>query len=367
MHKLNLIYILSFLLLILIPRSEEFKRARPIFVSKNFHQNVALSFKDRSTRSLFLSTTLGDKSQVSKKVKKSYLTLNLIHLFTPSGIHFAALYFLLSPLFKKLRKKSKKGYVTSSLLLTFLPYFLLGGFFALKRIALLKTIQNLGNRKYFSLFSTFGLTFVLDYFFGTFSESPLSFCASFLFLGIIISTEDKRWLPITLLGGQIILNYSFGQALTNTGFLFSFFLTGLFSFIYPLIFANFLALFVLPTSFSEFFLKYFNELVSFFSKVSIELGYFYPSLVLILATFIFSTKWKWIGLVLIFLHSDPTYNLPRYIFLRPNDYPQAQDFKWDKYKKIRRTKRGYSVVTGDNRKCSILIFSYYLERECKHL
>ena len=80
---------------------------------------------------------LGDKSELSRKLREAHQKLNLAHLFTPSGLHFQAtlslIYFFFLPLFWKKKAKLKLLLVVVGILPLFWE-----GYLAIKRIIFLR-------------------------------------------------------------------------------------------------------------------------------------------------------------------------------------------------------------------------------------
>jgi hypothetical protein len=143
----------------------------------------SVSPKDLELLELWESMLTGRSAPVSKWIKDQYKSLGLNHLFTPSGFHLSA---VMLPFMKFIKGK---GWQFLILLLVGIGIFSMSGQGALKRMVLIKLNQNLFGQK-----AGFILALAMDMLFGSFADSPLSFCYSFLFLGIIYSGSGLLFL-----------------------------------------------------------------------------------------------------------------------------------------------------------------------------
>lgn len=125
---------------------------------------------------LWESMLTGRVAPLDRWLRQEYRTLALAHVFTPSGFHLSALLWPVM-LFLK-RRKHKIG------LLSFIAFGLsfVPGQAALKRMTCVKLGQ-----QFLGLKTGFLIAFFLDILWGSFSDSPVGFTYSFLFLGIIYS------------------------------------------------------------------------------------------------------------------------------------------------------------------------------------
>lgn len=300
------------------------------------YQHIAATFKERSLAGLLSAFISGNKRKIFPTIKKKFQTIALTHLFTPSGVHLSSLYFLINPLLKRTRRK----------LFILIPLLSLSYFFtpfqSIKRIILMKTtkiwLKNL------DIFTVFLISFTWDFFLGTYNLSPLSFSYSFLFLGIILSFigRGKLYLPLALLGGQVIAQFFSPYPLTTTGFVWSFLLTSLFGLFYPFFFLTY---WFPSIPFGESLLNLFYSLVRFFSELSISLGTFMPTFNLIILSLYLSVggrKAFVIALLLIF-SAEPLFNTEL-------NYLNKKSEKRTKYQFIEKTRKGYTSWHTD-RKC----------------
>ena len=176
------IVILSFSLLTLLKLDERkqfhpFYKAQRSFKLQRFElAKKAASAEDRELLELWESMLTGRSAPVSRWIKEQYKILGLNHLFTPSGFHLSA---VMVPFMKLVKNKMWQFGI---LILIGGGIFSMEGQGALKRMVLIKLNQHLFGQK-----AGFVIALVMDILWGSFSDSPLSFCFSFLFLGIIYS------------------------------------------------------------------------------------------------------------------------------------------------------------------------------------
>lgn len=147
---------------------------------------------------LWTSMVTGDEGKLSRDVKKSYYRLGLGHLFTPSGVHLAAL----SPLLKRLPMQ-KPFYGLLAILATFTP-----GLLALGRVAWLKTSGRSGRT-----FAVFALVLVIEGALYSWQAAPISWVCSWLFLGLnYFAPRSLRWAWFVV--GQMLLCWVLHQPLS---------------------------------------------------------------------------------------------------------------------------------------------------------
>ncbi|MBF0301310.1 MAG: hypothetical protein HQK51_21570, partial [Oligoflexia bacterium] len=151
--------------------------------------------------------------------------------------------------------------------------------YPLKRLALFHLITVI-SQKYFNYknyFILFLLTHFIDIAIGTFTYSPGSFTYSYLFLGIILSMQNVRpkiLLPLSLLGGQIIVIFFEEGQITFIGFIFNFFLSMLFEVGYPVLFLSFWSTFY---SLFEWLLASYLKLIEVAVRISDSIGSYTPT------------------------------------------------------------------------------------------
>ncbi len=214
-----------------------FKRVAKGLVEKKMAK-LSRTFKkesDHKGRSkMIVNMIFGLKNKINPKIKNQFEKLNLLHLFTPSGLHFSSLFIFLSPLFLKTKKYSKYLPKALTIIICLFPFALLK-YYSLKRIALMKIFSILFNRK-LSIYSLFLLTFFLDFTLGSFSLSPLSFSYSYIFLGSLLSFgKFNIKVIVSLLTSQFIIALFFATQVNILGSLIGFFITSIFTLTFPLL------------------------------------------------------------------------------------------------------------------------------------
>lgn len=171
------------LLLLLILKTHEKRALTPYFKGgktfelRHFKEAKKLVSQDELTLlELWESMLTGRVAPLDRWLRQEYRTLALAHVFTPSGFHLSALLWPVM-LFLK-RRKHKIGLIG----LIACGLFFVPGQSALKRMTIVKLGQ-----QFMGLKTGFLIAFLLDIFWGSFSDSPVGFTYSFLFLGIIYS------------------------------------------------------------------------------------------------------------------------------------------------------------------------------------
>ncbi len=134
---------------------------------------------------------MGETSGITNRQLLPYKQLGLLHLFTPSGTHLTALLKFL-PI-----ATCRKWIPLFSLVLLgfFITLYLVPiQFFALQRMALWNFLREINTflPVNFNIQSTFLLTFIIDFFWGTWTSSPLSFCYSFIFCWNLFIVNRSR-------------------------------------------------------------------------------------------------------------------------------------------------------------------------------
>ena len=183
------ILIISFVLLAIL-KAHDLTSLAPFYQSQKTYKlhHFDAAKKDASEQEIELlelweSMLTGRSAPVSRWIKDQYKSLGLNHLFTPSGFHLSA---VLLP-FMKFITRTKWQLIF--LILIGIGIFSLSGQGALKRMVLIKFNQKILGQK-----TGFALALLLDILFGSFTDSPTSFCYSFLFLGIIYSGSSLLFL-----------------------------------------------------------------------------------------------------------------------------------------------------------------------------
>ncbi len=325
------------------------------------------AFKNQ-TNILKKSFLCGNKKGLKKEVKKAYKNLNLYHLFTPSGIHLSIFYLLNTPLIKLASHLSIRFGIIYKIILSIWPWFF-SGFFSLKRIGgmhMLKMLPHqLSNQQIFFIFFTF------DFFWGTYSMSPMSWSYSFLFLGIVFHTYQKSFLHFSLylFSGQLLASIFSYQEIYPLSFFPSFVLTALFTPVFSVSFIDNFFSFIginFLTPLNNLFINTFNYLVMFTNNILIHTFSVKPEITTLLFTFGILIKNKKVIFLSLLLTSGRIYNLPD-SRARQSAYEFQNDFYFkQKIIKSSRDKRGTIKIEFDNsRRCSLKLLNYGKQKKCR--
>ena len=350
MKRVAIIYVLSFILLSYIyqqgPSYIYRRKSYPDFAAlAQLEQRVTRNTFNKNEAALLASYVRGGSKNLSPGQKKNHRALNLQHLWSPSGIHLAAALLWLTPLLPRpyRRRKQKLESINDQqqycitntttnkspkirkviinliwILLYTIPWSL-PGYYAIKRICLLKIAHLLLRQTpwrpdyYYFFLAIMGL----DFFFGTYQSSPLSFAYSFLFLGVIVAAQNTSPFKqsMALMGGQILANYFSYQAMTLGGHFLGQILTSIFALCFPVFFISYWGQLVFDWPWAKWPIHGFNYLVEWSAALAISGGYFYPSwniLLFMAALFLPRFPLKLILLtMLLILHSDPCFNQSR--------------------------------------------------------
>lgn len=217
-----------------------------------------------------IAFTFGETKKMPKKIKLAYKKLCLIHLFSPSGIHLSSIGMIIFPIILLAKKRKESIGNLLEISINSLP-FIITGLYPLKRIASIRFLEILLKKINipFSMMAIFNIIYLADFFFGTYTKSPLSFIYSYLFLGIIIAITSSQkntqqkipFMPLILslylFGGQIIIQYFQGKPIVPLCIFIGSFLTSIFSFVFPLT----LVWTFLPTSLFNIQLTYLSNIL----------------------------------------------------------------------------------------------------------
>lgn len=202
----------------------------------------------------------GKKYCVPKALREQHRDLGLFHLMTPSGLHLSSLLLLLFPL--KFLGSSRILFLMSALII-WCHVQGLNGLYSLKRMSTLHLTSLLMpklTRRWLLL-----ITLLLEFIGGSFTQSPLSFSLSTMFLIIIFESKNNVQRLTSFFLAQMLISYVFKQSFFPIGSLLGFILTSIFTFIFPVIAVeNFL-----HTNFlSSTTLHYFLVIIKFFHELS---------------------------------------------------------------------------------------------------
>jgi len=219
------------------------------YIFKLITEHCEKIFTNSKATALLMAYLFGHKNLLLPTIKKSYQMLNLIHLFSPSGLHLSSALFLFLP-FSWMGKKSKQIATLMKLFLLILLFFI-PKFYALKRMAFLKIGQILNIKFNLNLepLYIFFLVFIIDLTFGTFKYSPVGFLISFLFIGLLIINNHRAKIVMIfyLIFAQMICSTFLKQPFYPLSIFFSLFLTSVFVVIFPVVIALFILSFIITT------------------------------------------------------------------------------------------------------------------------
>ncbi len=263
-----------------------FSNKTPSFIRQR-NNEIDKIWKNSELTNFLSKTTTSFSTKRLRVLKEQLKKLGLIHLLTPSGIHLAPLKSLL-----------RMTFLMRFFSFVFMGIFFLPHLFSLKRIVLLHFLPR-GISPLIGLF----FVFIGDVIRGGFQASPLSFCFSLLFLGILFFRPPRMWLHFFM--GQIMINYFFQTSISPIAFLLSPLLTFIFVCFFPfLLLTYFLPLFSLQLQMAKYLVEVFLVIVQ---KASLVVGFFpliqvNMFLLVGFGLFLFGKR-KWaIGLILLSVH-----------------------------------------------------------------
>jgi competence protein ComEC len=377
--KLTVIYLLSIIFLWINSWDldySKFKKGPSPLLVRNARDVLRKKYSDYKLAELAVSYITGDKRRLSLSIRRAHKRLGLYHLFTPSGIHLSAVIGMIFLFLKLLKLKSKKIRGGVLFLVCITPFFL-PKMFSMKRISLMRSLFVITRRfkllKWITPFQLFITSFIIDFFIGTYSSSPLSFSYSFLFLGIIMAvSEDKvTRLPFALLGGQVIIAYFQQSYLSFVGSFLGFGLTFIFTFFFPPLFILFWLELVSPLLVSEYLVLIYWKLVLFCSNVSSYLGEFEVSIWMVFLIIILSIKLKFhylkyiVLLFVIAFHSMPIWNNKKYIAINRAKIRKNSKIYGEILNK-KNTSRGFTVEFKSGKRCSHVLYEGGYSTSCKY-
>lgn len=335
--------------------SSKIKKNQTIFL--NHQKRIALVFKEKELAYLANALCLGNKKKVSSIHKLDLKRLNLLHLLTPSGLHLSSLLLLITPVLHFIKRK-RKGLIILFDLCLISALYLLTSLHSAKRVALLRSfLSNFRHRK-IPLYLLFLFTLLLDYLFGSYRASPLSFIYSGIFLGCFLAAEGraKIVLILLLLLVQMTLSYFTAGPFYLMGALIGLLVTSFFTLIFPMIFI----MYWLPFTYSllEAVLRVSSNVLHFLSINAWHAGSLPVTLPIIIAlTLLLLRKMSdryyliIVGalLVIITLTPNSIYNLPKQRVLAPS----GGLITIEGLKEVKKTKYGFRWTDRYLRNCTV--------------
>lgn len=322
-------------------------------------------------RILLKGMLLGEKRGMTKKFKQQLQTLGIMHLLTPSGLHLSSAYTIFCLLSKRIASSSTLASYLLKILFLLVPLNF-ARFYSLKRMAVLKI---LGLHIKHRPFMIFIITFLIDFLFGSYSDSPLSFTFSFLFLGVILAAinnkdpfQKNHQIYLNLYLGQAIIHYFFFSPMNIVGPLFGFFLTIIFSLFFPLIFILGLLNLLIAHPITELLLIPFIQMIDFFANISSYFPTIYLSIPLFIFFLLMQTSYKKLSLIFLIIHSNSAYNLPLRSIKKghtKNDVRKSINETTSKRTSIKRTKKGYKTQHQNGKKCTQRLYAERYNITCR--
>ncbi len=261
------------------------------------------SLRTKTSTPLLRALVTGEKYGLKAKVIKQLKDIGAIHLLTPSGLHLSVILLFTKKIFKN------KLFQILILISSFLLSLYTNSFFSLRRMSSFYLFKN-----YFSTINSFLLTFFIDYVFGSFHESPVSWMFSYLFIGIIIFNSKAIALPLYLFLGQCLINFIFVKKVYLLSFFTNQIATFIFSCLYPFIFILYTISQIVDLLFINSYLEktliiIINTINSYTVIIpSIELNF---SFIIILLLVVSGAKKKNLLICLFILYSHPLYKFEK--------------------------------------------------------
>lgn len=290
------------------------KKSVPEFI-KAQHRDFKNSFKHPQNANVLWAFLTGEKKGLSPKAQQNFNNLELNFLFSPSGIHLAALSSLIFYLIKKIKHKRVIRIFQWLFLMSafFLPYL------AIKRIVCLRVLilSQLFFKKRIPIEILFGITFLISFFLGHFQDSPLGFILSFLYMGTFIALRDHSKITVLLglFSSHLVICFFSGNEISLLALILNLPLITLFSFLLPFFYLYFLTFQWIHYNWIEFVVRAFILIVHWAAKPT-QGTFVSATLFLILAVWIILLKkQKRYLLILLLLHTNVA-NSPAFFYAR---------------------------------------------------
>lgn len=305
MNKILFIYLSSIALFLVSIGQQNFSAAMPhVFVQKLEKRFFSYPSHSKVTKKygyLSMAFLTGNRRPIQKSLLAPYKRLNMYHLFTPSGLHLGSFFMMILFLLRSFNKKFQLIVHTSIVAILSYYVFAAAGYYSLKRMLAFR-IHTLWMSKIPSLqnkmgpFSIFLITFLIDFFIGTYKDSPLSFCYSYIFLGCIMACLNRSGFVLlsTMVGGQIIAAFLNQQSVYLPSLLFNFLLSSMFTLLFPV-----LLLAIAIPSLGNWIIPYamgsYHWLVNFLANILGAKGNAYPDFleIFLILLLCFKSTFQW--------------------------------------------------------------------------
>jgi len=319
-------------------------------------------------QTLLNGITLGDKDFFNffRKDALAYRQLGLAHILTPSGLHFSCLMrlakFFISPLLQWLQLPLSFLYIFGLFATGFFPNCM-----GLQRAALLKNFFSLVAIEKRYAFWGFLVVFFLEYIFGSYSLSPLSFCFSFVFWGVIFSFQTSAQVLKGFIFSQFFLAFEMGRGIYPLAPVANIFLTSIITPFLPFLFLSKLLFLKMVQMPALFFLKYFNHLVQFvFSLIhfvpKFSLSFF---LLLVLFFLLFHKRGLACALALLTFFIPEIPNMPSQMRILADKTPPSPLVLYQSpIKKSSYTKNSIGIVFSQGRRCKLRPLNWSYDLRC---
>lgn len=271
------------------------------------------SFERPQNANIAWAMMTGEKFGFSAKAIQSFKDLELNFLFSPTGLHLAALFALPFFLLKKLKRKKLSKMIKCALLIWafFLP------FLAIKRIVFLRLLimsQGLFKRR-FPIEILFLVTFASSFCLGHFRESPLGYILSFLYMGTFISLSDKPRIVLLLglFSTHLLIAFFSGDEVSFLSLIVNLPIMALFSFLLPFVFLYFFTFQLINFNWIEGAIRLFILIIHWGAKLT-HGSFMSSTLFLMIAVWIIllGKKKRYLALALL-LHANAA-NSPAFFY-----------------------------------------------------
>ena len=280
----------------------------PAFL-RPYQRKIKESFKRPENANVLFSFITGNKNGISPYTKKAFKKVNLSHLFSPSGIHYGSVLFLLFYFFKGLKVKwpLRVGKIAIYSSTFFLP-----GFYSIQRLSILRILFQIKfiSKLKLEVEHIFLLTFLISFLLGHYDKSPLGFLMSFAFLGTFFSfrAESKLKLILGLYSTQLIIGLFLGEKVSLLSIPIGLIGSFCFAFLFPVLLLFLGTFWLVPFNWGEPLLRGYIVSIHWFAR-ALQGSFTSSSIFLILGLWVLmfmkNDKRKYaIVMILFFLHTN---------------------------------------------------------------
>lgn len=283
------------------------------YILNSYQKEVKSHFNKPENANLLMSFLFGAKQGISPHTKKVFEKNNLSFLLTPSGIHLASFFLIISFFLNRFLTKKKKKWAMICILTAM---FLLPTPANIKRLSLVRLGFHARPffKKRISSIQLLWIVFVISFLLGHYFKNPLSYLMSLLYIGTFFTlTEQSRMkVFLALFSNQIIIALYLGNKISFFSVFTSVAGVTLFTFIQPLFILYFCTFWIYPSNWIEPVIQLLLNII----KISAKLinGTFTSSSIFLLLTiwvllFLKHGKLKYVLFALfLFLHTNSAMN-----------------------------------------------------------